>query len=162
MSKFAAGDPVYVESKGWAGDRYHYVVTTGNVVIRRWEGVGDPEPFLHVTPAEKGLRPHFEPIRNLHRSTDRASRDTSEKSKKRFTYFAEDLRTRKRVYANTMKEAKVLAKERSVVSGNAVAVVALEWIVLDRSHEANVLHPQGAYYGARWYGGGHHYPSERA
>lgn len=70
---------------------------------------------------------------------------------KRFSYRAEDLHTGKSVHAATMKEAKELAKERSLTSGNVVAVLAVDAL-------NGELHPQGAYYGRAWRGGAHHYP----
>ena len=69
---------------------------------------------------------------------------------RRFAYVLEDMTTGDRHRADTMKEAKMLAKARSMETGHVVAIIAVDTI-------DNDWHPQGAYYGRSWREGAYHY-----
>ena len=86
---------------------------------------------------------------------DPASRGTGPRraTKKRWTYVVEDLETgQRRDNEPTMKAAKQLAKLLSTHGGHPIAVIAVTTV-----NGKDEWHPQGAYYGARWRGGAHHY-----
>ena len=73
---------------------------------------------------------------------------------RRFSYVLEDMTTGGRYLTETMKEAKQLAKARSMTTGHVVAIIAVD-------NNDNVRHPQGAYYGRGWREGAYHYSGSK-